>query len=111
MVPGSVKPGSTLRSAPNVRIISTALTTRTSASATCTTTSTLRALARSRPALAPRDAPSAPASVCTACFSAVTDPKTTVEPSAMAAVNNSTGGYTAISLKRGRLLGPSETST
>ena len=50
----SVNPGSTLRSATNVRIISTALTSSTSAIATCATTSRLRARCRSRLALAVR---------------------------------------------------------
>ena len=45
---GWVKPGSTCRSALNVRIINPAPTSRTSASATCRTTSVLRARCRSR---------------------------------------------------------------
>ena len=55
---GSEKPGSTLRIALKVRIISTALMSSTSAMATCATTSRLRPRCRSRLTLAVRIAPS-----------------------------------------------------
>ena len=52
---GSVKPGSTARSASNVRIIRPELTSSTSASATCPTTSAFCARCCPRPALVPRE--------------------------------------------------------
>ena len=61
--PSVSNPGTTPRSARNVRIISPELTSSTSASATCATTSPLRVRCRSRLSLAPR----APASIPDSC--------------------------------------------
>ncbi len=61
--------------------MSTALTTSTSASATCTTTKALRVVLRSRLALEPRAPPNADTSTCGACLSAVIEPNTSVDAS------------------------------
>ena len=72
--------------------MSAALTTSTTASATCTTTSVLRVALRSRLALEPRAVPVIGLSMCSACFSAVMEPNTSAEANEMATVNASTGG-------------------
>ena len=72
--------------------MSTALTTSTSASATCTMTNTLRVVLRSRLAVEPRAPPNADASTRSACLSAVIEPNTSVDASDTATVNASTGG-------------------
>ena len=72
--------------------MSAALTTNTSASATCTTTSALRVLLRSRLALDPRAAPIMGVSTCRACLSAVIEPNMSVDASETATLNASTGG-------------------
>ena len=103
----SVKPGSTLRNAAKVRIISTALTRSTSAMATCAITSTLRERCRSRPALAVRAAPgiNAAARIRT-YFKAGMDPNNRPENTDSASVNASELASSEISLKRGRSAGP-----
>ncbi len=70
-----VKPGSTACSARSVRIISPALTSSTKASASCATTSVLRARWRARPSVNVRPASRA-ATSGDACFTAAIAPKT-----------------------------------
>jgi hypothetical protein len=64
---------------------------------------------RTRLALEPRDAPLIGLSRCKACLSAVIEPNASVDTSEAATVNASTAGYTAISARRGKSLGPMRT--
>ena len=72
--------------------MSAALTTSTSASATCTTTKALRVALRSRLALDAARGEGLGASMCSACLSAVIEPNRSVDASETATVNASTGG-------------------
>ena len=94
-----------LSSATNVRIIRPDATSRTSASATCTTTSALRVRCRSRLVLAPRAAPTIGAPCCAACFNAGIAPNSRLENSETTMANATTRGSSEMSSTRGNVVG------
>src|SRR5205814_2721679 len=95
-----------------VRIISPALTSSTSASATCTTTSVLRARWRSRLALDDRPPPRRPAATSApAYFTTGIVPKSRPAAIEIASVKRSTVASIEMSSSRGRLPGASAIST
>ena len=109
---GRVKPGCTCLSAWNDRIISPELTSSTSASATWTTTSVLRARCRSLLALSVRPPPRSEAPTCGPAYLITgIDPKSNPATSEMPSVNSSTTPSIPISSSRGRFVGASVTSS
>ena len=103
----SVKPGSTVRKAWNVRIIKPALTSSTSAIATCPTTNRLRARWRSLLTLALRPALRNSSDIFgPAYFSAGIRPNSKPEITERMSVNTSVRESSEISCNRGRFAGP-----
>src|ERR1035437_8026593 len=103
---GSLKPGDTCIKAWNVRIMSPEQISRTSARATCTTTSALRARCRSRLWLSARPPSRRPVLIPTPAY-LITGirPMTMLTKSASPNVNSSTGPSMPISFRRGRPVG------
>ena len=109
---GSVKPGSTLRKASDVRIISPELTSSTRASATCVTTSTLRARCRSRLPVAVRPPPRrAFQTRGPPCLNAGSSPNSSPQATEITSAKARLRTSSEISLRRGRLAGPIATRT
>ncbi|HEV8394617.1 MAG TPA: hypothetical protein VGQ37_10100 [Vicinamibacterales bacterium] len=94
-------PGATLRIAMNVRIMSPALTSSTSASATCATTSPLRVRTRSRLSPAPRAPLSIPESRPAAYLNAGISPNRIPDRIDTRSANASARPSTVISCSRG----------